>query len=40
MAEWSSNHSFADRIANLSGTGCANLLNGNMASMVVSLSAC
>jgi Ca2+-binding RTX toxin-like protein len=29
MAEWTSNHSYADRMANLSGTGSSNRLNGD-----------
>jgi hypothetical protein len=30
MAEWSSNHSYAERVANLSGNGAANRLNGDV----------
>jgi hypothetical protein len=30
MAEWTSNHSYADRIANLSGIGSADRLNGDI----------
>jgi hypothetical protein len=29
MAEWTSKHSYAERVANLSGTGTADRLNGN-----------